>query len=265
MAGALSSSCPPLGRAGLCVQALPSCCPSLGRAPELCQLCGWAVCPGLVLLNSVNSVAGLCVQALSPLVLLLAAPLNSVNSMAGLCGWALCPGLVLLLSSSSRPCPSLGRAPELSQPCGWAVWLAPELCQLCGWALCPGLLAPPGFVSRPCPPVVLLLAVPLNSVNSVAGLCDWALWRARALKRERQRKINLKRKRERERAGQAHALVCYGRLTGLLSSSCPLCWALWLGLVLFLSSSCPCLGRAPELWLGSVAGPAYWRGVWPNK
>ena len=34
-----------------------------GRAPELCQLCGWALCPGLVLLNSVNSVAGLCVQA----------------------------------------------------------------------------------------------------------------------------------------------------------------------------------------------------------
>ena len=75
---ALCSSCPPLRRAGLCVQALPSC-PSLGRAPELCQLCGWALwratCPGLVLLNSVNSVAGLC-------------------------GWALCPGLALLLSSS---------------------------------------------------------------------------------------------------------------------------------------------------------------------
>ena len=40
-----------------------------------------------------------------------------------------------------------------------------------------------------------------------------------------------------------------------LSSSCPL----WLGLVLFLSSFCPCLGRAPELcgwalWPGSVSG-----------
>ena len=67
--------------AGLCVQALV-------RAPEL-----WALCPGLV--------AGLCGWALSsscpPLVLVLAAPLNSV---AGLCGPALCPGLVLLLSLS---------------------------------------------------------------------------------------------------------------------------------------------------------------------
>ena len=45
--------------------------------------------------------AGLCGWALSsscpPLVLVLAAPLNSV---AGLCGPALCPGLVLLLSLS---------------------------------------------------------------------------------------------------------------------------------------------------------------------
>ena len=59
-----------------------------GRAPELC---GWALCPGLV-----------C----PPLVL---------------CGWALCPGLVLLLSSVaglscwalSSSCSYLGRAPEL--------------------------------------------------------------------------------------------------------------------------------------------------------
>ena len=63
------------------------------------------------------------------LVLVLAAPLNSVNSVAGLC--------VQALSSS---CPRLGRAPELCQLCGWALWLgllgrAPDLCQLCGWAL----------------------------------------------------------------------------------------------------------------------------------
>ena len=112
-------------------------------------------CPPLVLvlaapLNSVNSVAGPC----PPLVLLLAAPLNSVNSVAGLCGWALRLGLVLLLSSSwprpsvnsvaglcgllaarlnsvnsvagwalSSSCPLLGRAPELCQLCGWALWL----------------------------------------------------------------------------------------------------------------------------------------------
>ena len=75
----------------------------------------------------------------SPLVLLLAAVLNSVNSVAGLCGWAF-----------SSSCPPLGRAPELCQLCGWALWL--------------------GFVAGPCPPLVLLLAAPLNSVNSVAGL-----------------------------------------------------------------------------------------------
>ena len=103
-----------------------------GRAPELC---GWALCPGLVLLLSslaglsVQALSsscplwlgsGLCIQALSsscplwlgscpPLVLVLAAPLNSV---AGLC--------VRVLSSS---CPCFDRAPEL-----------------CGWSLRPGLL-----------------------------------------------------------------------------------------------------------------------------
>ena len=46
------------------------------------------------------------------LVLLLAAPLDSVNSVAGLCGWAL-----------SSSCPPRGRAPELCQLCGWALWL----------------------------------------------------------------------------------------------------------------------------------------------
>ena len=75
--------------AGLCGWALSSSCPPLGRAPELCQLCGWALWLGLVLL--------------------LAAPLNSVNSVAGL-GWAL-----------SSFCPPLGRAPELCQLCGWAL------------------------------------------------------------------------------------------------------------------------------------------------
>ena len=64
--------------------------------------------------------------------------------------------------------------------------------------------------------------------------------------------------------------MCYAQLTGLLSSSCPLCWALWLGLVLFLSSSCPrlgrcvrvlssscpCLGRATE-----ICGWSLWPGL----
>ena len=152
----------------LCGWAFSSSCPPLGRAPELCQLCG------------------------SPLVLLLAA--------LQLCGWALCPGLVLLLTlwlgSVSRPCPSswprralwlglalccpsLGRAPELCQLCGGAAGLGSASCpplgrapQLSGLVL---LLSAPGSVSRPCPPVVLLLAAPLNSVNSVAGLCGRAL------------------------------------------------------------------------------------------
>ena len=139
-------------------------------------------CPPLVLLldaplNSVNCVAGLCGWALwLGLVLLLAAPLNSVNSVAGLCGWAL-----------SSSCPPLGRAPELCQLCGWALssscpplGRAPELCQLCGWALWLGLvLLLSSFWPRPLSTLwlglVLLLAAPLNSVNSVGGLCGWAL------------------------------------------------------------------------------------------
>ena len=74
-----------------------------------------------------GSVAGPC-----PLVLLVAAPLNSVNSVAGLCGWALSPS-----------CP-----PSIQQLCGPALW--------------------PGSVSGSCPPLVLVLAAPLNSV---ARLC----------------------------------------------------------------------------------------------
>ena len=74
-----------------------------GRALELC---GWAL------------VAGPC----PPLVLLLAAPLNSVNSVAGFCGWAL-----------SSSCPPLGRAPELCQLCGWALWLGLVLLLLSSW------------------------------------------------------------------------------------------------------------------------------------
>ena len=70
-------------------------------------------------LNSVNTVAGPC----PPLVL----PLNSVNSVAGLCGWAL-------------SCPPLGRRPELCLgSVAVGLLLAPELCQLCGWALWLGL------------------------------------------------------------------------------------------------------------------------------
>ena len=44
-------------------------------------------------------------------------------------------------------CLLLGRAFELCQLCGWALWLD----------------------------LVFLLVAPLNSVNSVAGLCGWAL------------------------------------------------------------------------------------------
>ena len=60
---ALSSSCPPLGRAKELCQlgfaavlcGLVVLLSSSWPRPEHCQLCGWALCPGLVLLNSVNS------------------------------------------------------------------------------------------------------------------------------------------------------------------------------------------------------------------
>ena len=72
------------GWALFCVQALSSSCPPwLGSVSRPCPplvLCGWALSSSCL-----------------PLVLVLAAPLNSV---AGLCGPALCPGLVLLLSLS---------------------------------------------------------------------------------------------------------------------------------------------------------------------
>ena len=93
-------------RPGLCGWALSSSCPPLGRAPELCQLCGCALWLGLVLL--------------------LAAVLNTVNSVAGLCGWASsssCPPLGCVPGPCQPSCPLLDRAPELSQLCGWALWL----------------------------------------------------------------------------------------------------------------------------------------------
>ena len=131
-----------------------------------------------------NSVAGLCAQALSSLVLL--------------CGWALCPGLVLLLclwlGSVSSPCPPLvlcGSALVLccvqalssSSPL-WlglvlllagTLWLGSVagLCVqalssfvLCGWALWLGLVL---LLSGSCPPLVLVLAAPLNSLAGVCG------------------------------------------------------------------------------------------------
>ena len=58
-------------------------CPPLGRAPELCQLCGWALWLGLVLLLS---------QALS----------SSCPPLVLLARRALSPGLALLLSFSRR-------------------------------------------------------------------------------------------------------------------------------------------------------------------
>ena len=90
--------------AGLCGWALSSSCPPLGRAKELCQLGFAAVLCALVLLLSSSwpSVAGLCGWALCPGLVLLLSSLNSVNSVAGLCGWALCPGLVLLNSVNSE-------------------------------------------------------------------------------------------------------------------------------------------------------------------
>ena len=111
--------------AGLCGWALSSSCSPRGRAPEL--LCGWALSsswprPWTLSTLWLGSVAGPC----PPLVLLVAAPLNSVNSVAGLCGWAL-----------SSSCPPLGRAPELCRLCGFVAGPCPlgRAPELCGWAL----------------------------------------------------------------------------------------------------------------------------------
>ena len=118
-----------------------------------------------------------------PLVLLLAAPLNSVNSVAGLCGWALSSSWprpwtlsTLWLGSVAGPCPPLvllvaaplNSVNSVAGLCGWALSPScpPSIQQLCGWALWPG------SVSGSCPPLVLVLAAPLNSV---AGLCGPAL------------------------------------------------------------------------------------------
>ena len=80
--------------AGLCVLLLPA--PGSVSRPgppvvlllpaphELCQLCGWAVW-----LGSVSRLSSSCPRC-PPLVLLLAATLNSVNSVAGLCVAGLC-------------------------------------------------------------------------------------------------------------------------------------------------------------------------------
>ena len=114
--------------AGLCVQSLSSSCPL------------W-----------LGSVAGLCVQALSS-----SCPLW-LGSVAGLCVQALSSSCPLWRGSVSRPCPPLGRAPEL-----------------CGWALCPGDVLCGWALSSSCPPLVLVLAAPLNSV---AGLCGPVCWR----------------------------------------------------------------------------------------
>ena len=83
----LNSVNPVAGLCGwVCGWALSSSCPTLGHAPQLCQLCGWALWLGFV--------AGPC----PPLVLLLAAPRNFVNS-----------ALRLFSVPLSSSCPPLGR------------------------------------------------------------------------------------------------------------------------------------------------------------
>ena len=135
-----------------------------GRAPELC---GWALCPGLVLpcpplwLGSVSRpcpplvlVARLCVQPLS----------SSCPLWLCTCP-LLCPGLVLLFSSVAGPCPPLGRN---------------SLAGLCGWALCPGLvlLCPLwlGSMAGPCPPLVRVLSSSCSCLGRAPELSGWCLW-----------------------------------------------------------------------------------------
>ena len=198
---------------------------NLSRAcpPELCQLRGWPLCPGLVsscpprpsTLSTrwLGSVPRACL----PLLLVLAAP-----------------------GSLSRPCPSLGRAVNSLNPvAGLFGWLLDSincmagLCVQASWPRRPDLSCPSlGRLGR-----------------ARSGIRSRKARSERALKRERQRKIDFKRNREREREQGERALVCYGWLAGLLSSLV-LCAGLC---VRVLSSSCPCLGRALELWLASVA------------
>ena len=85
--------------AGLCVQALSSSCPLwlgfvAGPCPPLVLvllLCGWAVCPGLVLLLSSSCPPPLWLGCVSgscpPLVLAVAAPLSSVARLCGPACW----------------------------------------------------------------------------------------------------------------------------------------------------------------------------------
>ena len=140
--------------AGLCVQALSS----------LAGFCGWALCPGLVLLFS---------------------------SVAGLCGSALCPGFVL---PGSRPCsPPPASSGHVFEPCG-SSWCSPlsschgrkprvllllfvQVCLSTLWALLspsyPGLspaLATPFFLSPP--PVWVCSHVAMNATVTQRSKCD---------------------------------------------------------------------------------------------
>ena len=77
--GSVSRPCPPL----VLVLAAPLMCLPLGRAPELCQNCGWALSSSCPPLGRAPELCQLCGWALWLVVLLLAAPLNSVNSVLG--------------------------------------------------------------------------------------------------------------------------------------------------------------------------------------
>ena len=128
-------------------------------------LCGWALCPGLVLLLS-------CVTGCKP------CPLSSSWPRPELCGWALwaglcewalvCPGLVLLLSSVaglllwpcvqalSSSCRTLAGLRHLSCRCPLAALTKPVLALLLSLSSsCPAVVLP---LSSSCPAVVFLLS-----------------------------------------------------------------------------------------------------------
>ena len=216
-------------------------CPPLGRAPELCQLCGWALWLGLVLLlaaplssvnslwlglvllwlglvlllssswplNSVNSVAGLCVQALSSSW----PPLNPVNSVAGLCVQAL---------SSSWLCRALFPGPPVILPLAAPLNSVNSVAGLRGWALCPGLVLlfssswpRPSTLSTLWPWLSSVSARPLTYAPE--GRAQSALSERKTQKDKLKEKEERERERERERQKEtdsrasARALVCYGR------------------------------------------------------
>ena len=194
-------------------------------------------CPPVVLLlaaplNSVNSVAGLCCWALCPgrcpppLGLVLAAPLNVAISCVG---WALCPGLVLLRTLSTLMA-------------GLCVQASDEPCQLCGWALCPGLVLLLSPLGRTGLCVQVFCCPSLGCAPELCQLCGWlcgwalcpTLWLGSVSRPCLLNSVKLCGE------GLCPGLVLLAAPLNSVNSVAGLCgWTLFPGPVLLLSSSWP--------------------------